>query len=488
MMLEFAYLLALGVIGLCILSRNASELGPLLVGGAAFPVGLYLMTLVQLAMAMINLKLHAITLWVLVLALLGATAAWAHRKPPESWRPILLGGTVAAAAIVAIAIFQLTMHASVLSYDSFDYLAVASNLYRPDTSISSDAISGFLPNYAPLLWLAHAPARLFGQEFLVLLHPLIFLTMLLTTCGLVEACTRAVKIPQAVRAGAILAPALVLSTTPQVIHHAVYIMPNLLTGLTLTISVACLWIADRNKSWTAVIPAAICLAALTIARQEGGLMAAVVLMAFATSEGISWKIKTALGAIVAVIPTLWYTDVILITRGGSDESILTRGGAAMQIGGLWAATLVAGVSAIPSLRPLIRLGAMSMPLVLILAHLAFFIVKPAHTTESIGILLTNALWAPALWGVWWGAAIAVGALALAGDDNVPFGKMLGVTAVSLVLLTDLLGIIRWVPYRLGDQDSGNRMLMHAFPLVWTYLAIRFAWAFQPAATRPAVAT
>jgi hypothetical protein len=64
-------------------------------------------------------------------------------------------------------------------------------------------------------------------------------------------------------------------------------------------------------------------------------------------------------------------------------------------------------------------------------------------------------------------------------DHVPFGRIMGAVAVSTFLLVSLLGIVRWLPYRLGDQDSGNRMLVHVFPVLWAYYAIRFVWAFRP---------
>jgi hypothetical protein len=147
---------------------------------------------------------------------------------------------------------------------------------------------------------------------------------------------------------------------------------------------------------------------------------------------------------------------------------------------------VALASSIAPLRQPIRWAAVSMPLILVLAHVAYFIIKPAHAAESLGVFVVNALWPGSLWGPWWGAALVIGGLALATVDNVRYGRMLGVSAVSIVLLIDLLGIVRWLPYRLGDQDSGNRMLIHVFPFLWSYFAIRFALAFRP--TTASVAT
>lgn len=478
---EFIYLMALSLIGLGLLSRHVVNLGPVLAAGASFPVGLAVAALAQLVLAIAGVKLNGVTIWLLVAALLAASAAWMWTGKPRAPTALAIPVALATAVLAVVVVSQSALHAAVLTYDSYDYLVIASNLYRPDTSLGSDAIVGFLNNYAPLLWLTHAPARLFNEEFLVLVHPAIFGFLLLTAGGLAEACTRDAGLSLPTRVVAAIVPLLVLLTTPQIIHHAVYVMPNLLTALMLTTAIACLWVAAARKLAGLVIPAAVCMAAMTIARQEGGLMAAMLIVAFAASDSIGWKAKCALAVFVSAISTLWYVTLIAITGPAADQAILTPMGAMLQIGCLWIAAAMTGATVIRSLRRPILWAGMSMPMVLLLAHIPFFVMKPAPAIESVGVFVFNAVWAPSLWGPWWGITLAVGALALATRDQVPYGRMMGVIAVSIVLLIDLLGIVRWLPYRLGDQDSGNRMLIHAFPIFWCYFAIRFALALRPAA-------
>ncbi|HEV7689361.1 MAG TPA: hypothetical protein VGO52_00990, partial [Hyphomonadaceae bacterium] len=413
MILEIVYFLALGLIGLALLFPGIPRLGALLAAGCALPVGLSATALVQLLLAIVNFKLNAILIWALLAVEIAAAGAWLATTKPKAitavWKPAL----ILAAAIGLVAIVQATQHAAVLSFDSYDYLVIASNLYRADTALGSDAISGFLNNYAPLLWLAHAPARLFGQEFLALLHPLVFVSLLLTTCGLVETCTRDARVSRLIRIPAIAAPAIVLMTTPQILHHAVYVMPNLLTGLMFTAAIGFLWIAGTQPdSRRLIIPAAICLAAVTLARQEGGLMSAILLVMFSTTDKVNWLAKMALAGFVAAVSTVWYVTLISVTGPAADQAILTPIGAMLQIGCLWVAAAIAGASSIPSLNRSILLAAMSMPLILAFGHVAYFVIKPAHAIESMGVFAVNALWAPALWGIWWGVALPAGGLTL----------------------------------------------------------------------------
>lgn len=489
---QIAYFLIVTTIGLALAAPYARWLGVLALGGLAAPLGLCVVALAQLALLIVNIKLTVLTLWLLIGVLALAAVGWAVRQSVREVRSVAVAAVIAGALVAIVAWVQNTFSFAVLSYDSYDYVTLAANVSRADASLSSSALAGFLSNYAPLLWLTHSPARLMGLDFLTLLHPLLFGALLLTTSGLVEMTTRGLGLNIFVRAIAIVVPAIVLSVTPQVLHHAVYVMPNLVTGLLLTGALACVWTAEVHKQPGLLVLAAVLLSGVALARLEGGLICALVFALLATAENLSVWVKSVSAAFVASIGTLWYVVVIVATGAFGEGAILTPVGAMMQIGVLWVGALACVASGFGPLRPLIGFAALSLPAVLILAHFVLVAAEPATSLESMGVFLYNATWPHALWGPWWGAALAMAGLAMARPSPIAFSRMLAISAISLVLLTDLLGFVRGSPYRLGDQDSGNRMLLHVFPLVWAFLAARLAaqtapQSMQKSASSPAVA-
>ncbi|RYE01495.1 MAG: hypothetical protein EOP50_01900 [Sphingobacteriales bacterium] len=479
MIAEIMYFTALAIMGLGLFGKSLDKVGALLAAGIAIPAGLTFFGLIQLVFAIAGLKLNAISFWMLVLVL-AAAAVTRMVISQQDKGTLITAGTIVAFAIIATAVFQILFNTAVLSFDSYDYVVLGSNLYRPDTELASRAMSGFLNNYPPLLWVAHSPARFFGAEFLALLHPVVFASTMGVCAGLVLFGLRKISMPVWIRWGAALAPSLVLLTTPQMLHHAVYLMPNVLTGALLAATVALLWIAsERDAPASLLLPAAICLAGVTLARQEGGLMAAVVMVAFATAENVSWRAKTAFSLAVAIVATVWYATVFAVTGEASAEAILTPMNAALQFGCLWIAAAASIATAWPPLRSCITAGAYAMPWVLAIAHLPYLILTPAHTLQSIGTFFINMFWAGSLWGIWWVALVPVMALIFVSPDRIPRGSNIGLVLVTVFLLIDFLGVFRPAPYRLGDQDSGNRMLIHIFPLLWTYLIMRLVGSLSP---------
>jgi len=476
---EIIYFAALGIMGLGLFGKSLDKVGALLAAGIAIPAGLTFFGLLQLVFAIAGLKLNAISFWVLVVVLAAAAATRMVMSQREK-ATLITAGTIVALIIVATAIFQTLFNAAVLSFDSYDYVVLGSNLYRPDTELASRAMSGFLNNYPPLLWVAHSPARFFGSEFLALLHPVVFASTMGVCAGLVLFGLRQISMPVWIRWGAALAPSLVLLTTPQMLHHAVYVMPNVLTGVLLAATVALLWAtSERDAPGSLLLPAAICLAGVALARQEGGLIAAVVMVAFATSENVCWRAKTAFSIPVATIATAWYATVFAVTGEASAEAILTPMNAALQFGCLWVAAAASIATAWRPLRDFVAVGAASMPWVLAIAHLLYLILAPAHALQSIGTFVINMFWAGSLWGIWWIAIVPVLALIFVSPDRIPRGGLIGLILLTIFLLIDFLGVFRPAPYRLGDQDSGNRMLIHIFPLLWAYLIMRLTGSLAP---------
>lgn len=479
MILETLYFAALAIIGLGVFGKSVDKTGALLVAGISIPAGIGFMSLVQLLLAVGGVKLNGLFFWALVVGLtVAATGRLVVARPERKTLAVI--GVVIAVAIVGTAVFQTVFHAAVLSFDSYDYLVLSSNLYRPDTELSSRAMSGFLNNYPPLLWIAHGPARFFGSDFLTLLHPLVFASTMIVSAGLVLFGLRTASISRWAKWGAAIVPSFVMMTTPQILHHAVYLMPNLLTGLLLTSAVSLLWVSsERDGSIAVLLPAAICLAGVALARQEGGLMAAVAMVAFSTKDSVPWRARTAFCASVAAIVTAWYATMIAMTGEASSEAILTPMNAALQFGCLWIAVAASASSRWTPLRQLVSIGAASMPVVLILAHLPFLIFGPAHAIQSMGTFAINMFWGGSLWGVWWVATLPLLTLTLIGPSRIHGSGMIALITLTIFILIDFLGVLRPAPYRLGDQDSGNRMLIHIFPLVWAYLAMRIVSELTP---------
>jgi hypothetical protein len=253
--------------------------------------------------------------------------------------------------------------------------------------------------------------------------------------------------------------------------HAFYIHVNLAAAVYLFLAVACLWSAEREaeKAWLTL--GFVFLAGFALQRVEAiGLVLALIAMAWSRTrlDDHAWRPRLIVGWLCALV---WHVEVWQLS--GPAARILTPDRLMVLMAGIaaWAGALV--LLARPALARWRPRLAPAMLTGLGLATLAAAAANPRGVWASLGSLIENSVGLE--WGGLWPVMtlLALASLPLLGRPRVPPpGQWLfAAAAFGQVAFVIMLSALRNLPYTPFWQDSGNRMLIHATPLLLFWLML-----------------
>jgi len=245
-----------------------------------------------------------------------------------------------------------------------------------------------------------------------------------------------------------------------------YVHANLPAALYLFLFAACFCLAEREGE-DAWLPLAFAfLLGFCLQRVEAPIVALVmVVLAWSRAQVDARRLMLCLIGFASCL-TLWL--VVVWLHAGPESRILKP----VQTGmlALAVAALVPVLWGLQheSLRSLRRLVPELVVVVLALLCGIGWMLRPEAMLASAGALLTNV--SSLYWGAIWLAVLALGLPGLLLEQ--PVGRRVLLHAgLAYLMLIQLAGVARKLPYRPTWQDSGNRMLVHALPLLMFWLLL-----------------
>lgn len=316
----------------------------------------------------------------------------------------------------------------------------------------------------------HAPAALQGEQVLLGVTPLITCAALAWLGWCLHRGASGALSRRSAMALAVLAVAFV-ATSNRVIFHAFYINGHLLLGTMVAVAAgaAWLWAQRRIPARAAVVLVAGATVAAIVTRPEGAITMGLVLVPVLTSEAFTVAARRFLArwfGLAVLVWSAWGWWVVAHTGEQVPRSLLAQAVAAVAV--LAAAPLIG--------RSWWQRHAHTMmvivELVLWLAVLAFTVVDPQVTVDSVQATATNQFKA-GKWGITV-VATAIAVLVVTAWVRIPAGAILRFPVTTFLPLVLVLAHVREGAYRVGAYDSLNRMWMQVLLVAIIYIGVAVA--------------
>lgn len=430
--------------------------------GMAFPAGFALYALMTLILLILKVPVTFLTVGLLTLMGCVILASVLFRRKAGLDRSMITAFVAGLAAIGLITVLLAHFKYFIMSYDSFTYAVLTGNVALTREGLTSSTISGFITSYAAMVPFGNSAAGLWGRDF-ISISPALFAASMLTIIY-ASICTyaRALRLTPVLTHIIAASAALLVMTAPQVWFHTFYVMPNFPMAVFVLCVLAGYWafLKQEDSGW--YVPLGLFLIAVGMCRLEGGLFVIFMALGF---TGVTvqhpWK-RTIFYVVVCVFLSVWLLYLSSLNPN-IEGGILSTNAAIAQSLLLMTPIVAAGLSVHPFMRTLIRLGVMLMPVVLIFAGLVLFAGDPEHGRANLLHWTLNATSGIGLWGwAWMGVVVTLSACAVLGRPIKNSFFMVSILASLLILVFDL-GLFREFPYRLGAQDSGNRLMLQILP-------------------------
>jgi hypothetical protein len=418
---------------------------------AAVPVGLALVSTVELVLLATGLPIAYPVVALLVTVVLAATVAVRTRSLHSTdarWAVMLAGTIVVVVAITAaVPIVNVTP-------DSFRYATVAGLLTMGGSTAGG---SGFLFLSRVLaLGTVHGLADP-ALGYLRAVGPIVAISTVVLVGDMVRAGVQSLhpSVVRLVEVGAVLA----LATNHWYLFNALYLNGHVLFAawLLLIVMVTLDVVRDPDgEHRLALCVTSVLAVALTVLRPEGALVAVLALAPVVLERAVPRRWRGTLLAVTGIGVVLWHAAVLLPLFGDGTRSLLL-GMSALGVALLSAPVLLPVADRFRGRRPLVWLHAALWGAVLLGA------VRAPGITRSTAIAMIRNVTSDGLWGVsfWMLAGLIVAVL---WTRQVPEQRVWVFPLATFLPLSLVLGFVRGGGYRIGSGDSLNRMLVHVLPL------------------------
>ena len=316
----------------------------------------------------------------------------------------------------------------------------------------------------------HTPATLADEYYLRSLVPLLALSII---GGLVWLYWHGVKD----RVGSValitfgVMGVALLVTNNRFVFHAFYINGHLFFAAMLLAVAGSAWLLATKRALPA--PALLTLLlvavpALVVTRPEASIVAGIALLPFVVSGKVALAHRIAALAVLGGSIALWHGFIAVILRGESLP-FSAMGGLALGVLMLLLIPVLLW-RALPRWSGLILVSA---EILLWLALIALAVRDPAILRTSLRATAENVIFGAGSWGLSLVilAALGAGVLVLLKVQDQVF---LRYPLTTFVPLAFLFAYLRDSPYRVGDGDSLNRMLIQVVPLATLYVIVAMA--------------
>ena len=257
----------------------------------------------------------------------------------------------------------------------------------------------------------------------------------------------------------IISGSLVMSMGSMIfLNHSFYIHNNLPAATLLFLSTYSFWNLIKTESQEWMILGLVSVTGFSFTRIEGPLYACLLLALVISYLPHSYRRKLELVLPYSVIALSWHIFLLL---NAIDNQQLSQTNLLLIIAALLGTSFLALVSkrlpAILENLPGLLLSIMAASIILLV------LIEPDHMIASITHVwqnLTNVYF----WGWTWFLMLALLAIFINKTDLLPEDLLLLSYIAGYILVIILLAIFR-IPYRLGETDSANRLMLQILPVI-----------------------
>lgn len=229
-----------------------------------------------------------------------------------------------------------------------------------------------------------------------------------------------------------------------------------------------LWYIESKKDFH-IFFAYFALLGFSLMRIESPLIAFVFLALFLDSCDVSLRKKqTFMGSFLGIF-LIWYS--FLLFHISTEHDLL--GPTEIKIMLLFCSVglILVSLLKLNSFQKIFKYLVKNIILIFILCILGLIVYKPTHMLISFSRIIQN-LFVTGSWGLCWYFLVTLFVYLNYVVKKSRLKELDFILIVSAVyfLFTYAIVITR-VPYRLGEGDSANRMILHIFPLVVFYISV-----------------
>ncbi|MGJ8561913.1 MAG: hypothetical protein ACSHXY_00050 [Alphaproteobacteria bacterium] len=467
---EFLYGFSLCFTGLVFVSYRTNTIALPIRLGLSFPIGFAAIAFGVLLLLLLKVPVTLFSLGLLVTLALAGFIFISAKKGAMGAKDLAMDGLVLLIIVALITLIQSQLKASVMLYDAFKYATLTGNITLIDNGLWSPPVKGFISSYSGFLAFGNAPAGFWGADYSAIASILFAVFIAILASGLIYDFGRSIALPRGVLITACLSAPLLILSTPQFIYHSVYYMPNLPMAAFFFCACACIWLITARGQTAAYAPLVITLIAVSICRLEGVLFLNIIGLLFVATPVKNPKARLFALGIACTVAAVWMFILYTIIPANVTGTIISKNGAlALSVLSL-APVIAAALWLIAPLRPLITLGSKALPALIVLICLYMTTKDFAHTQDTASHMIHNMTSRVGMSGYTWAVLFVLLMIFTVYDTSKTHSGLFLRIVISSVFLVIMLGLYREFPYRLGAQDSGNRIMLQILP-AWAVFSV-----------------
>lgn len=484
-MTQAPLLVALHLVGMCVVFAFGPRRYAWLCASLAFAVGMATMVVVSLFVLCLGMyRPWSVALGAALVVALCIAHMW--RQPKGLDRRTLFVATCATLAFSAVALVLSYPNLAITSSDSF-YIVTLAKVLGHDGAFDARSLSE-LQKWGVFVVLAHSWSMFTLQDFLYSLQTVLGASFLPVFALALWHAIDALPGDGAPRAGLRVAVIALLSAAlyscAVFAFHLFFLHQNLGTAVYLFAFVVLFWVAEQRQDASCLPIAFLCLLSVSLHRTETPIVAAIALVATVLRSELPRRTITRPLATLTIVFIAWF--LYLTPHLPEEGPFLTRTRAMLATAPLlafFAWWLLAG-----SKHSFIQLIHRRAQAIVAFASLvvvaAMFAHKSDHMLSSLDAWMTNLFRAPLWWGYAWYGIVALAAIA-ALIQPPPAHRAFTFT-IWLTFAFVMMVVYPRIPYRIAMVDSANRMMVHVLPLIFFYLGLKTVPALWSQPARPAI--
>lgn len=246
--------------------------------------------------------------------------------------------------------------------------------------------------------------------------------------------------------------------TKQFLNHSFYIHNNLTASIFLLLAIYSYWkfIKSNEDDW--MILGSISITAFSFSRIEGPIYAILIILLVVSIKLSSYKQTLTMVVPYALIAIAWH--VALLLSGGQNQ-LLSSNNILIILIALISLLILAFFSS--KLKPLLSVMPLLILTVLFFGVVLAILVEPEHMITSITNYWQNLVHMYS-WGWTWFVLLFFVPLIFWQSEQLPENWFLIHTIGAYILVIILIALAR-TPYRLGETDSSNRLMIQILPII-----------------------
>ena len=268
---------------------------------------------------------------------------------------------------------------------------------------------------------------------------------------------------------------LLIASNSAYIQHSRYLHSNLSAGLFLAVSVLTfyLYLLENKPSW--LVLSAWMLLGLSFSRTETPIWSLSLIALYLLNANIPTRLRRTVLLPLLLTISFWHLYIYFdVQTLGSATALILSPALLITIIFIFsaAALVIYFFDTIPNtFFPLLNIAFLGSLTTLAI----FFLTTPNGILLLQGVLI-NMVFLRGMWGLHWILILAI-LLVIPTKTNETADRILKYSVIIGFLLILIAGGIRSF-YRPGWTDSGNRMLMHVFPIFTIYLGLKVSLFFD----------